>query len=189
MDPQAAVELETGSDKRSFLGQVFALGVHVFIFGLLAYLAFLKQGGIAAQLFVAYASSIPLAIVLRTVVEIGRARQRLTAHHAIAAWVSGVLGCGLAGLLFVFGTQIVLGFLGSLVVVWVTRYSPAAQYLKPPSFGDLGASAHINNHRSLWTLATIAGTVALLVAGVGLAWFAFIGELHRPGGISITIGG
>jgi len=188
-EPQPVIALQTHSPKRSLAGHLFTLGVYVFVFGALAYLAFLKQGGIAGELFVAYASSIPLTVALQTVVEIGWARQKLSAHHVIAGCVSAVLACGLGGLLLLFGQQIVVGFIGSALVVWVTRYSSAASFLKPPTLADVSASVALGEHRSLRALAAIVAAVVLSAAGIWLMWLAFYGELQRPGGISFTIGG
>lgn len=188
MDPQAVINFVAPPSHRSFAGHVFAFGVYVFIFGALAYLTFLEQGGIGGQLLLIYVSSVPFAIAIGTIVEIARARQRLAAHHAVAGCLNAILLCGVGGIWLAFRDQIVLTLIGSLFVVWLTRYSPAAQLLRPPSLSDVAGSTPLAEHGSARTLATVAGALALLVAGIGLTGMAVFGQMLRPGGLNITIG-
>ena len=189
MDPQAVVGVGTSPSHRSLAGHIFTVGVYVFIFGALAYLTFLDQGGIPGQLLLIYVSSLPLAIGIGTVVEIARAKQRLAAHHVIAGCLNAVLLCGVGGIWVVFGRQLIVTLLGSLVVVWLTKYSPAAQFLKPPNLADVAGSPPLLENRSVRKLATLAGAFALLVGGIGLAGLAVFSQMQRPGGLNITIGG
>lgn len=189
MEPQAVVALGASPSRRSLAGHVLRLGVYVCIFGVLCYLTFLYQGGFAGQLLLVYVSSLPVSIGITTVTAIARARQKLAAHHVVAGCLSAVLFCGLGGLWIAFPEQIIFALLGSVVLVWVTRYSPAAQFLGPPTLSDAAASAPLPEHRTARTWATFAAGLALLVAGVGLTGVAFIGQVERPGGLSITVGG
>ena len=189
MDPQAAIDLGASPAHRSLAGHIFAIGVYVFIFGALAYLTFLDQGGIPGQLLLIYVSSLPLAIAVGTVVEIARAKQRLAAHHVIAGCLNAVLLCGVGGIWVAFGRQLIVTMLGSLVLVWLTKYSPAAQFLKPPNLTDVAGSPPLLENRSARTLATLAGALALLVGGIGLTGLAVFSQMQRPGGLNITIGG
>ena len=189
MDPQAAFDLGTTRSHRSFAGNIFTLGVYVFIFGALAYLTFLHQGGIPGQLLLIYGSSVPLALAIGTVVEIARAKQRLAAHHVIAGCLNAVTVCGVGGIWVVFGRQLVFTMLGSLVLVWLTRYSPAARFLQPPNLTDVAASTPLLENRSARKLAMLAGALALLVGGIGLTGLAVFSQLERGGlNFSFTTG-
>jgi len=189
VDPQAIIDLGTRPSHRSFAGHIFTIGVYVFIFGALAYLTFLNQGGIPGQLLLIYVSSAPLAIAIGTVVEIARARQRLAAHHVIGGCLNAMLLCGVGGIWVFFGRQLIVTLIGSLVLVWLTRYSPAAQFLQPPSLADVASSTPRLENRTARTLATLAGALALLVGGIGLTGLAVFNQMERPGGLNITIGG
>ena len=189
MDPQAVIDLGPSPSHRSVAGHIFTIGVYVFIFGALAYLTFLDQGGIPGQLLLIYVSSMPLAIAVGTVVEIARAKQRLAAHHVVAGCLNAVLLCGVGGIWVVFGRQLIVSLLGSLVVVWLTKYSRAAQFLKPPNLADVAASPPLLENRSARTLVTLAGALALLAGGIGLTGLAVFSQMLRPGGLNIRIGG
>lgn len=189
MEPQALIDFGSGPSHRTLAGHFFALGVYVFIFGALAYLAFLNHGGIAGQLLLIYVSSIPLAFAIGTVVEIARAEKRLAAHHVLAGCLNAVVLCGVGGIWLAFKEQLILMLLGSLTLVWLTRYSPAAQYLQPPGLSDVAATTPLSEHRTARTLATVAGATALLIGGLGLTLLAAFGQMQRPGGINITLGG
>lgn len=189
MDPQAVLNLEIPRSHRTLAGHVFAAGVYVFIFGALAYLTFLAQGGLPGQLLLIYVSAAPFAIAIGAVVEIARARQKLEAHHAIAGCLSAILLCFGGGVLLAFRDQIILTLLGSAAVVWLTKYSPAASFLRPPSLSDVTAPAPVQEHRTARTLATIGGALVLFIGGVGLTGLAVISQAERPGGLNITIGG
>lgn len=189
MEPQAFFNLgTTPPSHRSFAGHVFVLGVYVFIFGVLAYLTFLNQGGIPGQLLLIYVSAAPLAVAMGTVEAIARAKQGLKAHHVIASCLNAVMLCGVGGIWLVFGRQLIFILLGSVVVVWLTRYSPAAQFLRPPGPTDLAGSAPAFEHRSLRTVATLAAALALFLGGIGLTVVAVFTQMQRPGGLDITIG-
>ncbi len=190
MDPQAVFDLGTTQSHRSFAGHIFTIGVYVFIFGALAYLTFLDQGGIPGQLLLIYGSSVPLALAVGTAVEIARARQRLAAHHVFAGCLNAVFLCGVGGIWVVFGRQLVFTLLGSLVLVWLTKYSPAAQFLQPPNLSDVAASMPLLENRSARTWAMLAGALALLVGGIGLTGLAVFSQLERHGGLNfnVTIG-
>ncbi|HKW73626.1 MAG TPA: hypothetical protein VJQ08_12490, partial [Candidatus Dormibacteraeota bacterium] len=181
MQPQAVIDFRTGPSHRTLVGHFFAIGVYVFIFGALAYLAFLNQGGIPGQLLLIYLSSVPLAIAIGTVVEIARAEKRLAAHHVVAGCLNAVLLCGVGGIWVVFKEQVMLTLLGSLVLVWLTKYSPAAQFLQPPSLSDVAGVTPLLEHRTARTVATLAGALALLVGGLGLSGLAVFGQMQRPG--------
>jgi hypothetical protein len=189
VEPQAVIDLGKSPSHRSFAGHILALGVHVFIFGALAYLTFLNQGGIPGEALLIYVSSVPLAIAMGTVVQIARAEQRMAAHHVIAGCLNAVLLCGLGGIWIAFKDQIVLTLLGSLALVWLTKYSPAAQFLEPPSLSDVVGSTPLLEHRTVRTLATLAAALALLVGGIALTCLAVFSQMQRPGGLNITIGG
>ena len=189
MDPQAVIDLGTSPSHRSLAGHAFTIGVYVFVFGALAYLTFLAQGGIPGQLLLIYVSSVPLAIAIGTVVEIARARERLATHHVIAGCLNAMLLCGVGGVWIAFGRQLIVTLLGSLVLVWLTKYSPAAEFLKPPNLTDVAGSPPLLESRSVRTLATLAGALALLVGGIGLTGLAVFSQMLRPGGLNITIGG
>ncbi|HET7466420.1 MAG TPA: hypothetical protein VFL29_07120 [Candidatus Dormibacteraeota bacterium] len=190
MEPQIVSELGiTNPPHRSFAGHVLALGAHVLIFGVLAYLAFLAQGGVPGQLLLIYVSALPLAFAIGTVREIARAKNKMAAHHVIAGCLNAVLLCGLGGILLAFGNQIVLTLIGSLALVWVTRYSPIAEYIRPPRLSEVTTPPTGLEHRTLRALATIACGLVLLVAGLALTVVAVYGQMERPGGLHITIGG
>ena len=189
MDPQAVIGLGTSPSHRSLAGHIFTIGVYVFSFGALAYLTFLDQGGIPGQLLLIYVSSVPLAIALGTVAEIARAKQRLAAHHVVAGCLNAVLLCGVGGIWVAFGRQLIVTLIGSLVLVWLTKYSPAAQFLKPPNLSDVSGSPPLLDNQSVRTLATLAGALVLLVGGIGLTGLAVFSQMQRPGGLNITIGG
>jgi len=188
VEPQAVIDLGTSPTHRSWAGHILALGVHVFIFGTLAYLTFLNQGGIPGELLLIYVSALPLAIAIATVVQIARAKRRMAAHHVISGCLNAVLLCGVGGIWVAFRDQILFTLFGSLVVVWLTRYSTAAQFLRPPSLSDVAGSAPLPEHRSVRTLVTLAGALALLVGGIALACIAVFSEMQRPGGLNITVG-
>ena len=189
MDPRAAFDFGASPSHRSLAGSIFIIGVYVFIFGALAYLTFLDQGGIPGQLLLIFASTVPLAIAIGTVVEIARAGKRLAAHHVVAGCLNAVVVCGVGGIWIVFGRQLLVTLVGSLVLVWVAKYSPAAQFLKPPNLTDVMGSPPLLENRSVRTLATLAGALALLVGGIGLTGLAVFGQMHRPGGLNIALGG
>ena len=189
MDPQAVIALEASPSHRSFAGHVLASGVYVFIFGGLAYLTFLNQGGVPGQLLLIYLSSLPLAIVIGTASAIARERQKLEAHHAIAGCLSAVLFCGVGGIWVVFGRQLIVPLLGSLAVVWLSRYSPVAEFVRPPTFADIAAPNDLSPHRSLRTWATLAGAALLLIGGITLSLLAVVGQMERLGGLHFTYGG
>jgi hypothetical protein len=188
VQPQAVFDLGLNPPRRTLVGHVFALGVYVFIFGVLAYLAYLSQGGMPGQLLLIYVSAIPVAIAIGTIGAIARARQRLAAHHVVGGCVNAVLLCGVGGIWLLFWQQIMLTLLGSLALVWLTRYSPAARFLQPPTVSDVAGSAPLPEHPSARTWATLAGALALLVAGIGLTLFALFSQTLRPGGLSVHIG-
>lgn len=165
------------------------MGVYVFVFGALAYLTFLAQGGIPGQLLLSYVSAAPFAIATGTAVEIARARQKLQAHHAVAGCLTAALVCGVGGILLTFREQIILTLAGAAAIVWLTRYSPAASFLQPPSIEDIAASTPLAEHRTARSLAALAGALVLLAGGVALTWFAFYGQITRPGGLHFTLGG
>lgn len=188
MEPSALIDLGTSPSRRSLAGHIFALSVYVFIFGALSYLAFLKQGGIPGQLLLVYVSAWPLGIAIGTVVEIARARQKFAAHHVVAGCLNAVLLCGIGGIWVVFREQILLTFIGSLALVWLTKYSAGAELLKPPNLSDVASSTPVLKNRSVRTVATLAGALALMVLGVGLTGLALVSQMERPGVFSITIG-
>jgi hypothetical protein len=107
----------------------------------------------------------------------------------IAGCLNAVLLCGLGGIWIAFRDQIVLTLLGSLALVWLTKYSPAAQFLEPPSLSDVVGSTPLLEHRTVRTLATLAAALALLVGGIALTCLAVFSQMQRPGGLNITIGG
>jgi len=189
VEPHAVIDLGTSRAHRSWAGHILALGIHVFIFGALAYLTFLNQGGIPGELLLIYVSALPLAIAIGTVVQIARAERRMAAHHVIAGCLNLVLLCGVGGIWVAFRSQILFTLLGSLAVVWLTKYSPAAQVLRPPSLSDVAGSAPLPEHRSVRTVVTLAGAVALLVGGIGLTCIAVFSQMQRPGGLHFTVGG
>jgi hypothetical protein len=185
MEPQAAIDLGISPSHRSFAGHVLSLGIHVFIFGALAYLTFVNRGGVSGQLLLTYVSALPLAMVI-ALVQVARAEQRIEAHHVIAGCLTGVVLCGLGGLWVAFSNQIAIGLVGSAAVVWITRYSPAARFLKPPTLRDLSGSTPLREMREVRTLVMMAGAVALLVCGIALTGLAVVGQMERPGGLTIT---
>jgi hypothetical protein len=161
----------------------------VFLFGALAYLTFLSQGGIPGQLLLIYVSALPLAIAIGTVVRIARAERRMAAHHVISGCLNAVLLCGVGGVWVAFRDQLLFTLIGSLAVVWLTRYSPASQILRPPTLSEVAGSTPLSEHRSARTVVTLAGGLALLVGGAALTGIAIFSQMVRPGGLNITIGG
>lgn len=188
VDPQTLLGIGTNRPHRSLAGHILTVGIYVFIFGALAYLTFLAQGGIPGQLLLIYVGSVPVAIAIGTVREIARAKQRLAAHHVVAGCLNLMLLCGVGGIWLAFGRQLILTILGSLVVVWLTRYSPVSQFVSPPNLADVAGSPPLLENRSVQTLATLALAMALLVGGVGLTVLAVFSQIVRPGGLNITIG-
>lgn len=156
----------------------------MFIFGGLAYLTFLQQGGIPGQLLLMYMSALPLAMAIG-LVRVARAEPRIAAHHVIAGFLIGMVLCGLGGLWVAFSNQIAWGLAGSVAIVWVTRYSPLAAFLGPPTLRDLSASAPRSEHRTARTLATLVAAVLLIVCGIALTGLAVVGQMER-GGLTIT---
>lgn len=189
MDPQAVIGLGTAPSHRTFAGHILVIGVYVFIFGVLAYLTFLAQGGIPGQLLLIYVSALPLAMAIGTVAAIARAKQQLAAHHVVAGCLNAVLVCGVGGIWIAFGRQLIVTLLGSLLVVWLTRYSPAADFLKLPNLTDFAGSAALPENRPVRTTVTLAGALALVAGGIGLTGLAVFSQMLRPGGLNITIGG
>ena len=158
---------------------MLTLGVYVFIFGALAYLTFLHHGGIPGQLLLIYGSSVALALAIGTVGDLARAKNRLAAHHVIAGCLNAVFLCGAGGIWVFFGRQLVYALFGSFVLVWLTRYSPAARFLQPPNLTDVAASAPLLENRSARTLAMLTGALALLAGGIGLTALAVFSQLQR----------
>ena len=189
MDQEAVVDLGLTPAHRSFAGHVLSLGVHVLIFGVLAFLAYLNQGGLPAQLLVIYVSSIPLAIAVDTALVLARARQKLGAHHIVMGCLNAALLCGVGGILLSFREQVFYTLLGSAVIVWVTRYSPAGPYLRPPSPSDLAAPPAGRQSTTGRSAAMIVAGVVLTAVGVALTVLAVLSQAQRPGGFSLTIGG
>ena len=185
MQSPAAVDSVIGGPRRSFSGHALSLGLHVFVFGALAYLTFLDQGGIPGVLLLAYVSAVPLAMAI-ALIQVARAEQRISTHHLIGGVLIGIVVCGLGGLWIAFPNQIAWGLVGTLAFVWITRYSPAAPLLKPPTLGDLAGSAPFREHRTARTAAMLAGAVLLLICGVALTGLAVYGELHHPGGFTFS---
>lgn len=188
VDPQAVIDLTTAPSHRSFAGHLLVMGAYVFIFGALAYLAFLGQGGIPGQLLLIYVSYMPLALAVGTVTEIARAKQRVAAHHVIAGCLNAVLLCGVGGIWLAFGRQLIVTLLGSMFLVWLTRFSPAAGFLRFPSLGDVAGSAPSPERRTVRALAMAGGALILLAGGIALTGLAVYGQIQRPGGLNITVG-
>ena len=188
MDPDAIASLGLAPPRRSFAGHVLSLGVHVAIFGVLAYLTYLSQGGLPEQLLLIYVSSVPLAIAVDTALLLTRARQKLGAHHIVMGCLNAVLLCGVGGILLTFRQQVGYTLLGSAVMVWVTRYSPAAPYLRPPTPSDLATPSAAGESKTGRSAAMIAGGFVLVAVGLALTVLAVLSQAQRPGGFSITIG-
>lgn len=189
VDSEAAVAQALEPPRRSFAGHVLSLGVHVFVFGVLAYLTYLSQGGIPEQVLLIYVSSIPLAIVVDTVLLLARARQKLGAHHAVMGCLNAALLCGVGGIVLTFREQIFYTVVGSAAIVWITRYSPAARYLRPPSPSDLTAPSPESGPRTTQAALMIAGGVVLVAAGIALTALAVLSQAQRPGGFTLSVGG
>ena len=180
MEPQVLLGISTSAPHRSLAGHALAAGAYVFIFGVLAYLAFLAHGGIPGQLLLIYVSSIPLALAIGTVTAIAHARGRLAAHHVVAGCLNAMLLCGVGGIWLVFGRQLILTLIGASLVAWLVTYSPAAPYLRPSTPAGPASATR--------TTATVAAAILLLAGGVGLTALAVYGQIQRPGGLNITIG-
>ncbi|HEX2680774.1 MAG TPA: hypothetical protein VHQ03_05725, partial [Candidatus Dormibacteraeota bacterium] len=145
----------------------------MFIFGVLAYLTFLNQGGLAGEVLLIYVSALPMTMAIE-LVRLARAGQKLGAHHIVKGVLTGVVLCGLGGLWVLFPYQIAWGLAGTMAFVWVTMYSPASPILKPPTLRDLTASAPSREGQTLRSITMLAGAVVLLVGGIALTGLAVI---------------
>jgi hypothetical protein len=107
----------------------------------------------------------------------------------ISGCLNAVLLCGVGGVLVGFRDQLLFTLIGSLAVVWLTRYSPASQFLHPPTLSEVAGWTPLSVHRSARTLVTLADGLALLLGGVALTGIAVYSQMVRPGGLTITVGG
>jgi hypothetical protein len=148
VEPQAVIDHGTSPSHRSLTGHILALGIYVFIFGALAYLTFLSQGGIPGELLLIYVASLPAAIAIGALVEIRRAKRRMAAHHVISGCLNAMLLCGVGGVWVAFRDQLLFTLLGSLAVVWLTRYQPC---------GALRAAAQLE--RSRWIRTSVRTSI------------------------------